>query len=74
MKAANHEYYEFVITHDGFELNQITFVLKNELNYIELIRFHDKEGWEIPPALEERANIAINRLLLNEAQNVSRLK
>ena len=63
MKADNHEYYEIY----NAKMVQVTYVVKNEQNYIELAKFFQAEGWAMSDSLIDRVDLAINRLLQHEA-------
>lgn len=63
MKPDNHEYFEI---YDG-KLYQITYRVKTEQMYIDLVKYFDSQGWDMPDNLLDRADIAINRLLQFEA-------
>lgn len=65
MKADNHEYYEII----NGKMVQVTFVVKKEHLVIYAVRYFHSQGWEIPKSLEDRANLAINRLLQHEARH-----
>ena len=68
MKADNHEYFAI----QNGKMVQTTYRLKTEKMYIALVKHYYAEGWDIPDHLEARANIALNRLIHNEAQNAAK--
>lgn len=67
MRADNHEYFAI----QNGQMVQTTYRLKTEKMYIDLVKYYYAEGWDIPEPLEARANLALNRLIHNEAQNAA---
>lgn len=65
MFESNHEYIKIV----NGEIVQISYILKTENMYINLVQYMKKEGMEISEDLLKRAEIALNRIIKSEARN-----